>query len=140
MNLEVYNPEQWLDYAHAAHKIVFQELRDPSMDRIDYALVAGDDQGAVGYATCREFDSETLYWQYGGVLPKHRNSIKAIRAFNKFLQDSVERGYKRITTYVKNDNFGYMRLLMHHEFKIVGVRVFTDEIYVEFMKGLNNGN
>jgi hypothetical protein len=62
--------QDWNMLSKDAHMISFGVIRDPSLDRISFALIAVDNQGEVsGYVTCVEMDSETLYWQHGGAMP-----------------------------------------------------------------------
>jgi RimJ/RimL family protein N-acetyltransferase len=104
------------------------------MDRISYALAASDEGGVIGYVTCRETDSESLYWQHGGAV-ESRYGVAAYRGFQAFI-DYSEKRYKRITTLVKNDNIKYLHLLMKFGFKVIGLRSFGGEIFLELLKGV----
>lgn len=132
MNLVRYEAEEWAKYAEACHSLVFKELRSPDMDRISYALIAGDDRSPVGYVTCRELDSESVYWQYGGVL-EERRGVAGYRAVELILNYAKDL-YKRVTTYVENDNIGYLHILMKLGFRVIGIRTFKCKIYLELYK------
>lgn len=133
-SLAIYNPEQWREYANAAHILVFKESREPLLDRISFALLAHNNQSPVGYVTCRELDAESLYWQYGGALDEFRG-FNAVRAFRVFFNYCAEK-YKRISTLVKNDNVAYLHLLMKMGFRAIGLRTFGGEIFLEMFWGI----
>jgi RimJ/RimL family protein N-acetyltransferase len=100
------------------------------MDRITYALAAVDDTGPIGYVTCRETDSESLYWQHGGAV-ESRYGVAAYRGFEAFLDSA--KTYKRVTTLVRNDNVRYLHLLMKFGFRIIGLRCVESEIFLELV-------
>jgi len=131
-----YSPEEWFEYAEASHKLVFKEIRDPAMDRISFALLAYDSVGPIGYVTCRELDSESLYWQYGGAI-EGRRGLPAVRGFDAFLEETRKQ-YKRITTLVENGNVSYLHLAMQKGFRIIGVRCFKGQVLVELFKEFEN--
>ena len=126
-----YTPEEWYEYSEASHKLVFSELRDPRLDRITFALLAYDSSGPIGYVTCREYDSDSVYWQYGGAI-KDRRGLPAIRAFEAILEE-VRKQYRRVTTLVENENVGYLHLAMKYGFRIIGVRCFKGGVFVELL-------
>lgn len=123
-----FTPEEWVKYSEDSHVAVFKECRPSGMDRITYALAAVDDIGVIGYVTCRETDSESLYWQHGGAV-ESRYGIAAYRGFEAFLENA--KAYKRVTTLVKNDNIKYLHLLMKFGFRIIGLRCIVGEIFLE---------
>lgn len=132
MNLVRYEADEWEKYAEACHGLVFNEHRPASMDRISYALIAGDDRSPVGYVTCRELDSESVYWQYGGVV-EDRRGVAGYKSIN-LIHDYAKELYKRVTTYVENDNIGYLHILMKLGFRVIGIRTFKCKIYLELYK------
>jgi hypothetical protein len=135
-----YTPEQWYACSAEAHYTVFQRIRPPWVERISFALVATYRDEVIGYVTARETDAESVYWQFGGSMDRS-NAVRTVRGFQAILSDTRNR-YKRVTTYVKNDNCGYMNLLMKHGFRAIGMRVFKEEIFLEFyqeFKGEENG-
>jgi len=131
MNVELvrYSASEWYAYSEAAHKLVFKEVREPWLNRIDFALLARVSDRILGYVTCREVDAETVYWQYGGAMDECRG-LSAVRGFHAFLRD-MHRTYRRVITLVKNDNVGYLHLLMKSGFRVIGVRCFKGEILCE---------
>lgn len=124
-----YNPGEWLEYAGSAHKLVFKKNRDPLLDRISFALLAHNDDTAIGYVTCRELDAESIYWQFGGALDEFRG-FSAVQGFRAFF-DYCSARYKRISTLVKNDNVNYLHLIMKMGFRAIGIRNFQNEIFLE---------
>lgn len=123
-----------MNWAKHAHKICFAENRDPDMDRLDFVLLGANPVADLpgGYCTCREFDSKTIYWQYGGAFPGTRSTLHVARIYKAFVDYCLQR-YDRITTYVENDNISYLKLAMHHGFRIMGVRLFDGRVYVELL-------
>jgi RimJ/RimL family protein N-acetyltransferase len=121
-------PEEWVKYAEDSHAAVFKEYRPSSMDRISYALAVSDESGVIGYVTCRETDAESIYWQYGGVV-ETRYGVAAFRGFEALVENA--KIYKRITTLVSNNNVGYLHLLMKIGFRVIGLRCFKNEIFLE---------
>ena len=122
------SPEDWVKYAEDSHAAVFKEFRPSSMDRISYALAATDESGVIGYVTCRETDSDSLYWQHGGAVDT-RYGVAAYRGFEAFLDNA--KPYKRVTTLVRNDNIRYLHLLMKFGFRVIGLRCVKNEIFLE---------
>lgn len=131
VELEIYTPEQWYAYAESAHLLVFKKERAAWLDRISFALLARRRDEVIGWVTCREFDGETLYWQFGGALDEQRG-LAAVHGFRAFLDYTRDR-YKRCTTFVSNENIGYLHLLMKTGFRIIGSRFFRKEIYLELI-------
>ena len=132
--LERYTPEEWRDISVEVHRLIFSENRNPDLDRIDYAVIVGCDNEALGYVTCREFDSKTVYWQYGGVVPNFRGMPRAVGGFDELVRYARGQNYERIMTYVENVNVGYMKLLLSRGFLIIGTRLFKGGVFVEFVK------
>lgn len=121
--------EEWYRYAEEAHKLVFKKQRDPWVERISFALLAHNENEATGYVTCRETDSESLYWQFGGSLDEFRGvtAYRGLQAIHQYAKDR----YKRISTLVENNNVGYLHMLMKMGFRAIGIRNFKGEIYLE---------
>jgi len=132
VELLYFTPEEWVKYSEDSHVAVFKEIRRSSLDRITYALAAIDSKGPIGYVTCRETDEESLYWQYGGAL-EHRYGVAAYRGFEAFI-DQAEKNYKRVTTLVSNENIKYLHLLMKFGFRVIGLRSFNGEVFLELLK------
>lgn len=127
------SPEKWASYSKDAHKAVFGETREPSLDRISYAILVHNEDRPIGFTTCREIDAESLYWQYGGCF-KGNVGVASVRAFEALFNESKEK-YKRITTLVKNDNVNYLHMLMKFGFRAIGIRYFKNEVFLEMFWG-----
>lgn len=139
MIVELVDAETWKkEFSEAAHKIAFKELKPASWDRIDYALLAIDGDVAAGYVTCRELDSESVYWQYGGAMPGTRDTIKSFRAYEAFVQWHKSR-YKRVATYIENTNTVMLKMAMRVGFRITGVRNYQGSILLEHLLEFQGG-
>jgi hypothetical protein len=66
MDVVKYDKSQWDLVAEGIHQTIFKEVRPSSLNRFDYALVIWDENRPIGYITCRETDSESIYISYGG--------------------------------------------------------------------------
>lgn len=128
--VEKLTKEQWKPMSENAHTIVFGTRKPESMDRIDFALIVRNEEGLMGYLTCREHDAETLYWQYGGAFPGTRGSSLTFLGYQQFVVWCKER-YKRITTLVENDNIAMLKMAMKVGYRVVGVRtVVSDKTHI----------
>jgi hypothetical protein len=76
---------KWSDLSEEAHLLCFNEKRDTSMDRIDFALLTTDGEKPLAYMTCKELDAETVYLQYGGSFPETQGTANSFRAYNQML-------------------------------------------------------
>jgi RimJ/RimL family protein N-acetyltransferase len=123
--------EAWAVVSEDAHLIAFGEHKPAFFDRIDFALLAVTEQEEMmGYITCREFDHETLYWQFGGAFPGTKETVKswaAYKAFGAWCSDK----YKRVATLIENDNTAMMKMAMKLGFRVIGVRNFKGSILLE---------
>jgi hypothetical protein len=125
MKLEIFPSDEWKALAQNAHLACFGEIRDPAMNRIDYALMAADDGTPCAYMTCRELDSESVYMQYGGAFPGTKGTIKSLQSYAMFLRFLSEK-YKRGTTLIENTNHPMMKFAMKMGLNITGVRYFKE--------------
>ncbi len=133
MNIEVekIHSKDWAYLSEDAHLIAFQELRPVESERIDFALVAKRmPDKLMGYITCREHDSETLYWQFGGAFPGTRESSLTFKAYQKFV-DFCQTRYKRVTTIIENDNVVMLKMAMRVGFRVVGIRFYEGKVLLE---------
>lgn len=129
-------PEEWRVISEEAHKVCFSEIRPKDMERISFALIAEKDGVPAGYVTCRELDSESVYWQYGGSFPNIKKNIYSMRAYEAFHKFTKELGFKRITTYIQNTNISMLKLAFSQGFRIIGVRLFGNEVFCELLNDL----
>lgn len=134
------SPLDWAKtFSQNAHKAVFQELRGAFIDRISYALLVIKDEVVIGYVTVMDYDAETVYWQFGGVLPTFRKSITAV----KCIETAIEWQKKistRILTYVENTNLPMLRFYLAYGFIIIGTRTYNGHTMLDLVKELRDGN
>ena len=126
MNLQKYSSDQWVLVAEDMHLSVFGEHRPKDLNRVDFALVCWDEK-PLGYFTCREFDSESVYIGFGGFIEK---SFKNVNAYKLGL-DYLRSNYKRATTLVENTNISMIKLAMSQGFLITGIKNFKNIILLE---------
>lgn len=136
MYVEKMSPESWREISETSHVVCFKEVRPADMERISFALVAFEENTPLGYITCRELDSESLYIQYGGAFPTSEKSVLAWRCYEKFHRAIKEMRFKRVTTYIQNINIPMLKLAMKMGYRIIGVRFFNNEIFCELLNTL----
>lgn len=123
-------PKEWEKYAALAHELVFNEIRDPKSERLSFALLAVHDEVPAAYVTCQELDSETVYWQYGGMFPSVKGTINAFRAYQSLVRTCFD-SYPRVCFRVENKNLPMLKFALKLGFEIVGVRVYKGKIFLE---------
>lgn len=136
IHTEIIDADDWRrDYSENAHIIAFGKRKPAEWDRIDYAMlfISEVSKKPVGYVTCREFDHETVYWQFGGAMPETKGTHVSVQAFQAGLE-WTKLHYKRVTFVVENKNAAMLKLAQHEGFLIVGIRNFHGTVLVEFMK------
>lgn len=131
MNLVTLTHAQWQHHSEKAHEIVFGKRKPASRDRVDFVMVAEESGSPMVYAVCRELDSESLYWQYGGAFPPAAKSPMPWEAMRLFLDGAEAMGYRRVSFLVENDNGPMLKLAAKAGFKIVGVRNFRGSVLLE---------
>jgi len=127
-------PKEWSKLAHNAHVICFNEIRDPSLDRIDYALLTVRDGTPLNYCTVKELDADSCYWQYGGAFPNTEGTVQSFKSYKRNAEYCLSK-YQRITTYIQNTNTPMIKIALKVGFVIVGTRFFKNEVFVEFLLG-----
>lgn len=125
------NPQQWSHFSETAHKIAFLEDKPAHLDRLDFALlVVNSADIPAGYITCREHDSESLYWQYGGTMPGTKDTVFSLQVM-KVLLDYCRTRYKRVTFLVENKNKPMLKMAMKVGFLITGMRNYKGIVLLE---------
>lgn len=134
-------PELWRDlFSKNAHLFSFKEIREPRMDRIDYALlVINDNDEPVAYQTCKELDSTSVYWQFGGVFPPIIGTVNSMKVYEA-LRDYHKEHYDRVTTYIENENCVMLKMAMKIGFRICGIKYFNGKILLEHKLEFKHGN
>jgi RimJ/RimL family protein N-acetyltransferase len=124
--------DEWKDkYMSDMYIDSFNAKKEANLEKCDFVLLCRDYKNeAVGFLTCHELDSETLYWQYGGATKKVKNTINVSSHYVSFIKWSLER-YKRVTTRIENTNTPMLRIALKCGFLIYGIWNFKNKIYVE---------
>jgi hypothetical protein len=140
MRVVLIGKEDWVEIAEKAHLIVFNEVKKPEMDRIDFALLVENDGGIpMQYATCKELDAESLYFQYGGSFPGTKGSPKSLHCMERILDWAEFAGYRRIAFLVENTNEPMLKLALRCGFLITGIRNFKGSILLEHTREFPSG-
>jgi ribosomal protein S18 acetylase RimI-like enzyme len=125
------NAEEWKELSKEAHEICFNEKWEPTMERIDFALLFVNEENVpVAYATAQEKSKEHVYLQYGGAFPGAKGTFISFKAFYTMLEVLKAR-YKTITTLVENTNWGMLKYYLSAQFRITGIRYFKNSTYLE---------
>ncbi len=130
MKVVKYDKAQWDLVAEGIHKAVFGEYRPANLNRFDFALCVWDEMIPVGYITCRETDSESVYISYGGVLPEVRRSSESQKGM-ELLVDYLKSNYARANMMVENTNVPMLKKAMNHGFLAVGIFNYCGSIYLD---------
>jgi hypothetical protein len=124
--------KDWAKYSQDAHLVCFDEMRSPDFNRIDFALTSVLDSVPQSYMTCRELDAETVYLQYGGAFPSAKGTVRSFSGYKQMISE-LSISYTRATTLIQNQNTAMLKFAMAVGFRIIGVRTFKNEIYVEHL-------
>jgi len=130
--VEKINKGEWISMSRDAHLICFNEIRDPMMDRIDFALLSVRDE-PLSYCTVRELDAESVYWQHGGSFPNTKGTGTAYYDYKRYAEWCFENSYKRVTTYIENNNLNMLKIALKVGFLIIGTRTFNGHIMLELL-------
>ena len=130
MKLDRLTPDQWKYLAEKTHLVTFGTHLPSERVRIDFALVGTDDAGPCGYGVFKEWDAETVHWQFGGAFPGTRGTHKSFLYFLGALAYLKER-YKRVTAFVENDNTVMLKFALKAGFRIQGVRVVKGQVLLD---------
>lgn len=127
------------NWSQDAHLVGFGEIRNPENERIDFALVALNEELPMGYITCRELDEQTLYWKFGASFPETKGTIKTLQICEGAAKWSLAR-YNRVQVFIENENVAMLKLALRVGFRITGIRNFDSKILVEhtLLKGAKN--
>ena len=127
---------EWEKISEEAFVASFGSFRPKDLERYDFALMLerfdGEEKDIAAFITCKEMDSETLYWQFGGVLPKYEKTCPVYTGYQKFILWAKER-YKRVTTRIENKNYPMLKMAMRAGFLVVGTYAHKDKLYLELV-------
>lgn len=133
IKISVLPKHEWDEYAENAHLICFGEHREKSFNRYDFAVVAENEDGVpLAYSTVRENDAESAYMQYGGAFPSSKGTILSFKGYVEIV-NYLKKRYKNINTLIENKNTPMLKFAMSVGFRIIGIRNFKNEIYLEHL-------
>lgn len=128
-----YSKDDWIaNFSEMFVKAVFGTSRPNSSERVDFALVSFKDKEPFGFVSCIEFDSETLYWQFGGAIKAYQGTLDVLHGYKAAVDWSLDH-YKMIMVRVDNDNIKILHLLMKFGFRVVGTFVSKSRILLELI-------
>lgn len=130
MNIQEYTSDQWFKIAEIMHLNVFDEHRSADMNRIDYALVVWEDDKPMGYVTCKEYDSHSVYIGYGGAMPYQRGKFNSMQGY-KMILDYLKSKYSRVNTLIENTNIVMLKMAFACGFIVTGLRYFNGSVLLE---------
>lgn len=132
IKVEVVKPHDWAAITNLLHHCVFGSHLKPDQERISFALLGRKDDEVLGFVTCLETDSNTLYWKFGGTVPGARQTSMSWLLYQRFVNLCKEK-YERITTLIENDNITMLKMAMKVGFRIIGVRIYNGQILLEHL-------
>lgn len=132
MELVKLSSSEWHNFSQEAHLICFNEEMSRELNRIDFALVSHEEGLPLAYTTCREFDAETIYMQFGGAFPSAKGTMKSFQSYMKILE-ALKSHYKRATTLIENKNIPMLKFAMKAGFLITGLRHYKGAILLEHL-------
>lgn len=137
------DPQSWAKLSENAHLISFGTHKPADWDRIDFALLSKKGGQLLGYITCQEHNSHTVYWQFGGTFPGAIETSLSWQAYHAAVEWTRKR-YKRIWTLIENDNTVMLKMAMKVGFRVMGVRTHVTKekttILLEHVLEFENGN
>lgn len=122
--------EEWKVMEELSHIICFGDQRPASLNRHHFVIAGFIDKEIMGYTTCIEMDSETVYLQHGGSFPNYEKSLYVWQAYQALLE-LLRPDYKRAWTRVKNTNTVMLKLALKLGFLITGIYQFKGDTLVE---------
>lgn len=120
----------WPMFSEEFHGLVFEGVRQRQWERVDFALLVRHSDVLLGYVTCKELDSKSVYWQYGGSFPGAKSNYRVYQAYQALI-DYCRRRYERVGTLIENGNTAMLKIAMKAGFRIIGIRNFQGTILLE---------
>lgn len=121
------SPSEWATVSQNAHKAAFGDVREPDVDRIDYALFVHNGDRPCGYVTVAETEKTIAYMHFGGTFPETRRTALAVKSYFMTVNYLKER-YEIIHTHVKNYNLPMIKLALAAGFLIIGTKTYHGEV------------
>lgn len=122
LSLEKVSKEDWALISKGAHGYSFGVDRDPSFDRISYALIVKKDDELAAFCTVIEIDGESAYMQHGGNFKPIEGTTLTLRAYMMFVNYLAE-NYKIVSTRVWNKNKAMLKISWAAGFVVVGCEI-----------------
>lgn len=127
--------DDWKTYSESAFTAVFGKLKSSDTERIDYAFLVIEEDKPLVYVTVIELDSETAYWQFGGIFPWGQGKKWGLELLRTLLFEQAKYT-KRVGFRVENTNYPMLKLALNERFQIIGSRFYNGSVLVEFIKEL----
>lgn len=128
--------DEFKSIAEEAHMVCFNQLRPREKNTFDFALVVEDEDGTpLSYATCINFDTESVYMQHGGAFPSAAKSAKTVRSYHTMI-NHLRESYSRASTVINAQNISMIKLAWSAGFQIHGADVMTDGVWLHLLNEL----
>jgi len=127
---KIIRAEEFSVVSEKVHELCFGEKRIEELNKYHFVIGSFIEDNFMGYSTCLEMDSETVYMQFGGVMPKYKKSHYVYSAYVKGLEVLKEH-YKRAWTRIENKNKPMLKLALQVGFDITGIYNNNGKIFVE---------
>jgi RimJ/RimL family protein N-acetyltransferase len=126
--------DEWKLFSENAHCAIFEKHKNSNLEKCDFAILFYENEKSLplGFITCKELDSETLYYQYGGLFKDFRGKGFSTDLFKEISRWCHEK-YKYVGFRVENTNLPMLKLAMNAGYKIVGIRNFHNYILLEHL-------
>lgn len=121
------SPSEWSKVSQNAHMAGFGELREPDVDRIDYALFVHDGGKPCAYVTIDETEKTIAYMHFGAAFPGTRGTVWAVKCYMMAVNYLKER-YEIIHTHTKNYNLPVIKMALAAGFLIIGTKTYHGEV------------
>lgn len=137
MEVRAFTKDEWAKASKEIHRYAFNEIIDDSEETISLALMAIKDDKPQAYCTLIDLDKYTCYMQHGGALPDAKGTINVAKGYFKMIE-WVKNKYPKITTRIRNDNVPMIKLALEAGFKIIGVEVYDDGVFLSLVNNSEN--
>lgn len=121
--------DEFMHISKDVHLYSFKEIKDPSLDTFDFALMAIKDSKPMAYATCIEFDKKSCFMLHGGALPDASGTINVAKGYSYIIQ-SLLKEYELLQTSILNKNISMIKLALSVGFLINGIMYQKDGVYL----------
>lgn len=132
MEVRAFSKDEWKKVSKEIHRYSFDEIIETDEETISFALMAMKDEKPQCYCTLIDLDKYSCYMQHGGALPDAKGTINVARGYVKMV-GWIKHKYNRITTKIRNDNVSMIKLALAAGFKIVGVEVYEDGVFLSLV-------